>query len=54
MAKKLTSHFTSIEELHIAVKTVAVSRKLDMNELVMEVLLKDPAINAVYKKVINN
>lgn len=51
MAKELTEHFAVIEDLHTAVKSVSAERKIEINELVKEVLLKDPQIKAAYDRV---
>jgi hypothetical protein len=51
MAKQLSEHFAVIENLHTAVKTVAVERKIEINELVKIILLRDEQIAAAYKRI---
>jgi hypothetical protein len=51
MAKELTEHFAVIEDLHTATKTVAVEKKIEINELVKEVLLRDKSIAQAYKRI---
>lgn len=51
MAKDFKQHFAVLDNLHTAVKSVAVEDKLEINELVQEVLLKDPKIKAAYERI---
>ena len=53
MAKQLTQHFAVCEDIHTAVKTVANESKpkVEINELVQNILLRDERIAAAYKRI---
>lgn len=52
MGKNLTEHFAVTENLHTAVLLVKTKRKVEINELVTETLLKDDDIRAEYNKLV--
>ena len=51
MRKDLSQHFTASENFHAAVKSVAVEKKIEINELVEKVLLRDEKIKAAYDRI---
>ncbi len=52
MAKELTDHFAVTENIHRATKSAASEKKIEINELVEQVLLTDPTINAAYHRIL--
>lgn len=54
MGKCLTDHFAVSETLHSAVKSVAAEQKIEINELVEKLLLKDSNIKSAYERVGKN
>lgn len=51
MAKELTDHFAVTENIHRATKSVASECKIEINELVEQVLLTDERIKAAYNRI---
>lgn len=54
MAKALTDHFAVTENIHRATKSVSSECKIEINELVEQVLLTDDRIKAAYNRIEGN
>lgn len=51
MRKDLSNHLTVSENIHKAVKSVCVESRIEMNEMVEQILLTDPRVKKTYNRI---
>lgn len=51
MAKELTDHFAVTENIHRATKSVASECKIEINELVEQILLTDERVKSAFDRI---